>query len=98
VWPVFLDRQLPLWAETRPMTYSEAAVQGEFRDATQPHLRQAALDARRAALAQIAELRDSQHDLVRRLVLAPDELARAQLLAIEDEIVRLRSTVEEGTQ
>jgi hypothetical protein len=51
---------------------------------------QAAQEQRGHARARIAALVASQHDLVRKLILAPDELARTQLQAIDNEVAELR--------
>jgi hypothetical protein len=50
-----------------------------------------AQEVRRAALTKIAALTDQQHDLVRRLILAPDEGTRTQLRALDVEIDGLRA-------
>jgi hypothetical protein len=51
----------------------------------------AAQQDRLAAGARIAELQASQHDLVRKMVLAPDEATRTQLAALDAEIDGVRA-------
>jgi hypothetical protein len=49
--------------------------------------------AREAATARIAQLHSAQHDLVRKLHLAPDEETRAQLRAIDAQIEQARTVL-----
>jgi|HubBroStandDraft_5_1064220.scaffolds.fasta_scaffold588269_1 hypothetical protein len=73
------------------MTFSEAAVQWEFRDALQPHLQRATVVARRAALAGITNLEASQSLTVHEDLLgAPGALER--LKAIDVQILALWPT------
>jgi hypothetical protein len=42
-------------------------------------------------VVRLAELQASQHDLVRKMTLSPDEATRAKLLAIDAEVTQLQS-------